>query len=216
MFAEITQCRIHFSFRMPFFFFNFIFFKLSWSYATLKVCVQPWVSPHHLDVGLWGGMWSLRCTESSQHPLQEADIWWVSFWKMIINMVFLLYRKFWPLLAYNYSLKAKSITSCCCRGLTFVLHTHGHVHTDSLSTILLHQCLQGLRRAFFGGCSRHFAWLGHEGALTTAMQDASSPPQPPEGFLQCPKGCCVSAVTSAAEDIGFWEFVSLLALLRRC
>lgn len=168
MFVEVTQCHMLFSYRMLFFFLKFIFFKLSWSCATLKACLQPWVSPHRLYVRLWGEMWSLRCLADLSRELtaslQEADIWWISFWKMIINTVFLLYRRFWPLLTCNYSLKAKSINPCCCRGLTFVPHTHGHVHMDSFSRILVHQSFQGLRGAFFGGCSRHFTWLGHEGA----------------------------------------------------
>lgn len=168
MFVEVTQCHTLLS-ECFFFSFKFIFFfKLSWSYTTLKACLQPWLSPHHLDVRLWGGMWSLRCLADLCRyltaSLQEADIWWMSFWKMIINTVFLLYRRFWPLLRYNCSLKAKSINPCCCRGLTFVPHIQGHVHMDSFSRNLLHQCLQGLRGAFLGGCSRHFTWLGHEGA----------------------------------------------------
>lgn len=48
-----------FFFQNDFFFFKFIFFKLSWSCATLKVCLQHWVSSHSLDERLWGEMWSL-------------------------------------------------------------------------------------------------------------------------------------------------------------
>lgn len=73
MFVEVTQCHMLFSFRILFFFLSSsFFFKLSWSYATLKVCLLPWVSPHHLDVRLWGGMWSLRCLADLSRKLDKS------------------------------------------------------------------------------------------------------------------------------------------------
>lgn len=142
---------------------------------------------------------------ASAESLQEADIWWVSFRKVIINTVFWLCRTFWAILA-------KIINPCCCRGLTSVPHTQEHVHPDSFSTILLYWCLQGLRGTFFGGMQQAFhqvrAWRGTP--LTTTMQDASSPP---EEFLQ------YLLWHQQQRTLGFqfcWEFLSLLALLRSC
>lgn len=99
-------------------------------------------------------------------------------------------QKILAFLAHNYILKAKSINSCCCRGLTFVPHTHGHMHTDSLSTILLHQCLQGLRRAFFGGMQKAFHLVracrgtnhSHAGWFQSSPDSWGVPPVP-QGLL---------------------------------
>lgn len=174
---------------------------------------------------MWGceeecGAWDAwqTCPESLIRvivaSLQEADIWWVSFRKMIINTVFLLYRRFWHLLAYNYSPKTKSINPCCCRGLTFVPPTHapwffqcgslGPMSPGSVSGIFL-----GMQQEFLVRTWR-------DTPLTMAMQEASSPPQPPEEFLQCPKGCCAICcgtfsrgdwVSSSAENLcHFWLF----------
>lgn len=220
-----------FFFQNVFFSFQVYFFQAPLELCCFKSCLLPWVSPHHLDVSLWGGMWSLRCLadlsgeltglhKSSVTSLQEAAIWWVSFRKMIINTVLLLYRIFWHLLACKYNPKTESINSCCCRGLTFVPPTHGHMHPGSFSTLLLDQCSLVSPESVSGiflGMQQEFlvrAWRGTP--LTTAMQESSSPPQPPEEFLQCPKGCCVICcgtlsrgdwVSSSAENLCcFWLF----------
>lgn len=156
---------------------------------------------------------------ASAASLQEADIWWVSFRKVIINTVFLLCRRFWPLLAYSCPPKAKIMNPCCCRGLT-----PAPTHKDTCTRFLLHNSLAlmspGAERGIFGEFSRCFTWSGMKGTpLSTAMQDAPSPPQPPEELSSAPRVVVCLLGHQQMRTMGFqfcWKFVSLLALLRRC